>query len=167
MEVKHQLNYKSPKSNASTCSSHPCATVQPSKILFMNWEIVRGELEFRTSRSSGAGGQHVNKTETKVEALFDINASSGLSDDEKTIVFEKAINRINDSGVLSVTSQKSRSQLDNKENAIEKLQQILLKALTPVTKRIRTKPSKSSVEERLEEKKLQAEKKENRRKPSL
>jgi ribosome-associated protein len=132
----------------------------------MNWEIVKGEFEFRTSRSSGAGGQHVNKTETKVEVLFDVNASAGLDEDEKKLVFEKAINRINDECILSVTSQKSRSQLDNKENAIDKLQQILLKALTPVTKRIRTKPSKSSVEERLEEKKLQAEKKEARKKPT-
>ncbi|MFZ1679180.1 MAG: alternative ribosome rescue aminoacyl-tRNA hydrolase ArfB [Saprospiraceae bacterium] len=132
----------------------------------MDWEKVRAELEFRTSRSSGAGGQHVNKTETKVEALFDVNASSGLNEDEKKLVFEKAINRINDEGILSATSQKSRSQLDNKENAIEKLQSILLKALTPITKRIRTKPSKSSVEERLEEKKIQAEKKEGRKKPT-
>ncbi len=132
----------------------------------MVWETVKGELNFRTSRSSGAGGQHVNKTETKVEVLFDVNASAGLNEDEKKLVFEKTINRINDEGILSVTSQKSRSQLDNKENAIEKLQQILLKALTPVTKRIRTKPSKSSVEERLEEKKLQAEKKEARKKPA-
>ncbi|MGB3081173.1 MAG: alternative ribosome rescue aminoacyl-tRNA hydrolase ArfB [Saprospiraceae bacterium] len=132
----------------------------------MDWEKLRAELEFRTSRSSGAGGQHVNKTETKVEALLDVKASAGLNEDEKKLVFEKAINRINDEGILSVTSQKSRSQLDNKENAIEKLQQILLKALTPVTKRIRTKPSKSSVEERLEEKKIQAEKKEGRKKPT-
>lgn len=132
----------------------------------MIWETIRNELNFRTSRSSGAGGQHVNKTETKVEVLFDVNTSAGLSEDEKKLVFEKAISRINDEGVLSVTSQKSRSQLDNKENAIEKLQQILLKALTPVTKRIRTKPSKSAIEERLEEKKLQAEKKEGRKKPT-
>ncbi|MBK9981134.1 MAG: aminoacyl-tRNA hydrolase [Saprospiraceae bacterium] len=132
----------------------------------MDWEKLRAELEFRTSRSSGAGGQHVNKTETKVEALLDVKASPGLNEDEKKLVFEKAINRINDEGILSITSQKSRSQLDNKENAIEKLQQILLKALTPVTKRIRTKPSKSSVEERLEEKKIQAEKKEGRKKPT-
>ncbi|HZV68066.1 MAG TPA: alternative ribosome rescue aminoacyl-tRNA hydrolase ArfB [Saprospiraceae bacterium] len=131
----------------------------------MLWEQVKGELDFRTSRSSGAGGQHVNKTETKVEVLFDVNASEGLSDDEKSLVFEKAGNRINAEGILSVTSQKSRSQLDNKETAIEKLQQILLKSLTPVTKRVRTKPSKMSVEERLAEKKIQSEKKENRRKP--
>lgn len=132
----------------------------------MNWEKILNELTFRTSRSSGAGGQHVNKTETKVEALFDVKSSDGLTEEEKEIILVKVINRINDEGILSVTSQKSRSQLDNKENAIEKLQAILLKALTPVTKRIKTKPSKSSIEERLEEKKLQAEKKEGRKKPT-
>jgi len=131
----------------------------------MKFETIKAEINFRTSRSSGAGGQHVNKTETKVEVLFDVSASQGLTEDEKKLVLEKAINRINDEGILSVTSQKSRSQLDNKETAIEKLQQILLKALTPVTKRVRTKPSKMSIEERLAGKKLQSEKKEARKKP--
>ena len=132
----------------------------------MDWEKILTELEFRTSRSSGAGGQHVNKTETKVEVLFYVNASNGLSQEEKDLVIVKLANRINDEGVFSVSSQKSRSQFDNKENSIEKLQQLLIKALTPVAKRIRTKPSKMSVEERLAEKKLQAEKKEGRKKPT-
>lgn len=132
----------------------------------MDWEKIQNELTFRTSRSSGAGGQHVNKTETKVEVLFEVRASSGLSEEEKNIIFDKVNNRISDEGLLAVSSQKSRSQADNKQNTIDKLQHILEKALTPVTKRIKTKPSKMSIEERLAEKKQIAEKKESRRKPT-
>lgn len=131
----------------------------------MDWEKILTELEFRTSRSSGAGGQHVNKTETKVEVLFDINATGGLTAEEKEIIFQKLATSISDEGVIAVSSQKSRSQFSNKENAIEKLKLKLEKALIPKAKRIRTKPSKASVEERLAEKKRQAEKKEARKKP--
>ncbi len=133
----------------------------------MDWERIFNELKFRTSRSSGAGGQHVNKTETKVEVLFDVNVSEGLNQKEKELVFEKLANRINDEGILSVASQKSRSQLDNKENTTDKLNQLLVKALTPVAKRIRTLPSKISIEERLAEKKIQSEKKAARKKPDV
>jgi len=131
----------------------------------MDWEKILTELDFRTSRSSGAGGQHVNKTETKVEVLFDIKASAGLTEEEKEIIFLKLATSINDEGIIGISSQKSRSQFSNKENAIEKLKVRLEKALIPKTKRIRTKPSKAAIEERLAEKKRQAEKKESRKKP--
>lgn len=132
----------------------------------MDWNIILSELSFRTSRSSGAGGQHVNKTETKVEVLFNVIASEGVNQEEKEIILQKLANRINEDGILSITSQKSRSQLDNKENSVSKLNILLIKALTPVAKRIRTKPSLLSIEERLTEKKRNAEKKITRRKPS-
>jgi len=131
----------------------------------MEWNTILKELTYRTSRSSGAGGQHVNKTETKVELLFDVMGSAGLSDEEKEFVKSKLASRISDEGLLAVSSQKSRSQLDNKDNAIEKLNHLLVKALTPVAKRIRTKPDKGAIEERLAEKKMQAEKKLARKKP--
>ena len=131
----------------------------------MEWNTILKELTYRTSRSSGAGGQHVNKTETKVEVLFDVMASEGLSDEEKELIKTKLASRISDEGLLAVSSQKSRSQLDNKDNAIEKLNHLLVKALTPVAKRIRTKPDKGAIEERLAEKKMQAEKKLARKKP--
>ena len=133
----------------------------------MEWERILAELNFRTSRSSGAGGQHVNKTETKVEVLFSINDSEGLTRDEKDVLIEKLAASLSDEGILAVSSQKSRSQFDNKENAIEKLKLKLEKALVPKVKRISTRPSKSSIEERLAEKKRQAEKKEARRKPPV
>lgn len=133
----------------------------------MNWEIIEKELEFRTSRSSGAGGQHVNKTETRVEVLFDIMASKGVNEEEREIILQRLATSINDAGVISVTSQKSRSQFSNKEDAINKLKLKLEKALIPKKKRLRTKPSKSSIEERLVEKKIRAEKKEGRKKPKI
>ena len=133
----------------------------------MEWDKILAELDFRTSRSSGAGGQHVNKTETKVEVLFKVNQSDGLSQDEKQMIYERLGAAINDDGNLTVTSQKSRSQFSNKEDAIEKLRLKLEKALTPKVKRIKTKPSKQSIEERLAEKKIRAEKKESRRKPKI
>lgn len=133
----------------------------------MDWEIILSEITFRTSRSSGAGGQHVNKTETKVEALFDVRSSEGLTEAEKGLVFEKLTARINDEGILSVTSQKERSQFANKGHAVERLKQLIERAIVPKAKRIRTKPSKQSVEERLQEKKVQSEKKALRKKPGL
>jgi len=130
----------------------------------MNWTTILNELTFRTSRSSGAGGQRVNKTETKVEVLFDIETSAGLSDDEKQIIQSRLASRINDEGVLQLTSQKSRSQFSNKEDVIERLHIQLEKALIPKVKRKRTKPSKEAIEERLTQKKMNAEKKKERRK---
>ena len=131
----------------------------------MDWNLILSELSFRTSRSSGAGGQHVNKTETKVECLFDVMASSGLNEVEKGIIFEKLAPRINDEGILAITSQKARSQLSNKEHTIDRLQALLAKALAPTIKRVKTKPTAGSVEERLQEKKKLSEKKELRRRP--
>lgn len=133
----------------------------------LDWNIISGELSFRTSRSSGAGGQHVNKTETRVELLFDVAASAGLSEEEKKTIFEKLAARINDEGILAVSSQKERSQGSNKEHTIERLQTLLIKALAPVKKRIRTRPTTKSVEDRLAGKKRVAEKKVSRQKPNL
>lgn len=133
----------------------------------MDWEIILSELAFRTSRSSGAGGQHVNKTETKVDVLFDVGSSAGLTEAEKGLVNEKLTARINDEGILSVTSQKERSQLANKGHAVERLKQLIERAIVPKARRIRTKPSKQSIEERLQEKKAQSEKKALRKKPGL
>lgn len=131
----------------------------------MNWSIITTELSFRTSRSSGAGGQHVNKTETKVEVLFDVSKSAGLSDEEKELVMNRLENRINSDGCLAIRSQKTKSQLENKEIVIDKLLSLLEKAFMPPKKRIKTKPSKASKEERMAEKKRISQKKEIRKKP--
>ena len=131
----------------------------------MNWDTILTELTYRTSRSSGAGGQHVNKTETKVEVLFNVNSSEGLSEEEKLLIHSKLLARITEEGILVMSSQKSRSQFSNKEDVTERLQHQLEKALIPKVKRKKTKPSQESVEERLAKKKLRAETKESRRKP--
>lgn len=133
----------------------------------MDWDLILSELVFRTSRSSGAGGQHVNKTETKVEVLFNVEESSGLSAEEKTLVIEKLGNRISGKGELSLSAQKSRSQLDNKERVVERLNQLLTKAITPAKNRVRTKVPKAVIEERLTEKKRKGELKVERRKPDV
>jgi ribosome-associated protein len=111
------------------------------------------ELNWKTSRSSGKGGQNVNKVETKVELLWDFNASTLLSDAQKTKITERLTNAINKEGQLSVTCETSRSQLKNKELAIKKLNTQLQKAFAEKKKRLTTKPSKSSVERKLTEKK--------------
>ena len=94
----------------------------------MDWNIILSELSFRTSRSSGAGGQHVNKTETKVEVLFDVDRSAGLSVEEKAIIADKLAARINDEGIMGVKAQKERSQLGNKEHALSALLVAILPA---------------------------------------
>jgi len=122
------------------------------------------EFEFITSRSSGKGGQHVNKTNTKVELRFNIYASEILSDDEKKLLKEKLSAKINNDGILQIVSQETRSQLKNKNNCIEKFYKLLEYAFKVRKKRKKTKRSFSSILKRLENKKRHSEKKENRRK---
>ncbi|NPA45261.1 MAG: aminoacyl-tRNA hydrolase [Chlorobi bacterium] len=122
------------------------------------------EFEFITSRSSGKGGQHVNRTNTKVELRFNIDASEILNDDEKKRLKEKLSGKINNEGILQIVSQETRSQLKNKNKCIEKFYLLIEDAFKVKKKRKKTKPSKKSVEKRLEEKKKHSEKKENRRK---
>lgn len=121
------------------------------------------EFKFRTSRSSGAGGQHVNTTETKVELIFDVQNSALLSDDEKEKLYLKLGTYMNDEGELRVTSSQSRSQSANKENAIKKFYLLLEKALRREKKRIPTKLPEAVKEEILKKKKLHSQKKGERR----
>src|SRR4051812_26586095 len=100
------------------------------------------ELTFRTSRSGGAGGQHVNKTETKVELIFDVNASAVLSPEEKEKLHHKWSNRINEEGEFKLSSSQHRSQGANKEHVIKKFNVMLEKAFTKEKKRIPTKMPK-------------------------
>lgn len=122
------------------------------------------EFEFSTSRSSGKGGQNVNKVSSKVELRFHVMNSALLSDEEKILITEKLMARINMDGYLKVVSQADRSQLANKKICMEKFYALIEKALTVAPKRRSTKPSRSSVETRLQDKKLQSEKKQNRKK---
>ena len=125
------------------------------------------EFEFITSRSSGPGGQNVNKVNSKVELRFPLFDSKVLTDEEKQILFVKLYHHINSDGILSVTAQTERSQVQNKEIAIEKFYQWVEIALTPVKPRRKTRPTRASNEKRLEKKQAQSQKKESRKKPEL
>lgn len=117
------------------------------------------EIYFKTSRSSGSGGQNVNKVSTKVELRFDIENSQLLSDYEKNRINTKLKNRISNDGILILTSDTERTQLGNKRKVIELFFELLEKALKKPKKRIKTKPTKASKEKRLKNKKIQSEKK--------
>lgn len=125
----------------------------------MNPSNLHKELNFRTSRSSGSGGQHVNKVETRVELLFDIQASVFLSDGQKERLVEHLANRINKDGVLNVASESSRSQSRNRRIAIKKFDELVTEALRPRKKRRGAGPLKADRKKRLEEKRRQSEKK--------
>lgn len=117
---------------------------------------------FETSRSSGPGGQHVNKIESKVAVYFNIEASD-LTDEQKQRIKEKYTNKINTEGELYLQSMASRSQLANKEAVILKLQKLILTTLVAPKKRTKTKPTKASILKRLESKKKKSLKKKNRK----
>lgn len=125
------------------------------------------EILFSASRSSGPGGQNVNKVSTKVELRFNIPNSNLLSDTEKEILLEKLKNKINNEGDLILVSQEGRSQLKNKEKVLEKFYELIEKTLTPPKKRKPTKPTQASKKKRLEGKKLVSEKKSQRKKPDM
>jgi|AntAceMinimDraft_9_1070365.scaffolds.fasta_scaffold00139_3 ribosome-associated protein len=124
---------------------------------------LNSELKFRTSRSSGPGGQSVNKVSTQVELLFDISSSGLLSEDEKITLSDKLRNRINNEGILTLKCNETRSQLKNKEIVINRFLKLLEEALKPVKERKPTKRSKASVEKRLRNKKIQSDKKKDRK----
>ena len=121
------------------------------------------EVKYRTSKSGGAGGQHVNKVSTKVELMFDVDASEVLTERKKTIIKEKLANKISQEGILSLKCEETRSQLTNKEIVFERFINLVKTALTPVKKRRPTRPTRSSVRKRLDSKKKQSQKKSNRK----
>ena len=117
------------------------------------------ELLFSASRSSGPGGQHVNKVSTRIELRFDVPASLLLQEGEKNVIMSKLASRITKEGILLLVSQTERSQYDNKTKVIEKFYRLLEKALTPVKKRKPTRPTAASKAKRLEVKHIKSEKK--------
>lgn len=110
-------------------------------------------------RSRGKGGQHVNKTATKVELYFSIDESTVLTDEQKAILHNEIGHLVNADGFIRITSEEARTQRENKEIVNEKLIALLTKALTPVKRRVPTRKPKAANEKRLVEKHIVAEKK--------
>jgi ribosome-associated protein len=118
-----------------------------------NTAISEDELTFKTSRSSGPGGQNVNKLNTRVTVLLDVSRSPSLSDEQKRLIVRILSTRMDRQGMLHVVSQKHRSQEANRRAAVERLQQLLQVALTPVPIRRKTRVPTAARQRRLNEKK--------------
>jgi ribosome-associated protein len=129
--------------------------------------IPRNELDVRVSRSSGAGGQHVNKTSSRVEIFWNILASRSLSDEQRARLREKLASRLTTDGSIRVVASDMRSQSRNRDLAEERLADLLRRALIVPRKRRATRPTRAAKEARLESKKRHSNKKRLRKRGSL
>jgi len=136
-----------------------------SVLLIINPELrlPQSEVQYRTTRSSGPGGQHVNKTETQVELLFDVAHSPSLNDAQRQRILGQLKNLIDQEGVLHLTAQSERSQLRNREIVTTRFQEVLAAALRVPKKRRPTKPTAASKARRIEGKKRRGQIKQLRR----
>lgn len=133
----------------------------------LNTNHLLQELTFKAIRSSGAGGQHVNKVSSKIELYFDLNHSKALTDIQKQRIQHKLKSRLTNEGVLMLQCDESRSQHKNKELVIKRFFELIKASLVIPKKRIPTKIPKSVIKKRLKSKRNLSEKKANRKKPDI
>ncbi|WP_291330373.1 alternative ribosome rescue aminoacyl-tRNA hydrolase ArfB [Desulfovibrio sp. UCD-KL4C] len=127
--------------------------------------IPDSEIIFIASRSSGPGGQHVNKTSSRVTLIFNLQESTALRDFHKRVLLSRISNKINSNGELHISCEEHRSQFRNKEEAIERFKKILADALKPIKHRRKTKVPNSMKRKRLDNKNKRAQTKKQRSKP--
>jgi len=129
--------------------------------------IPRGELDVRVSRSSGAGGQHVNKTSSRVEIFWNVRRSRAPSEDQRARLLDRLASRLTTEGSVRIVASDMRSQSRNRDLAEEKLVDLVRRALVIPKKRRPTRPTKASMEARLEGKKRRSNTKRERQKKSF
>ncbi len=133
----------------------------------MNTADIVKELNFKAIRSSGAGGQHVNKTSSQIELTFDLEKSNALSNAEKTLLKTKLSSKLTKENLLILSCQETRSQHRNKNIAIKRFLEVLKTSLIRPKRRKATRPSKASIKRKVENKKRISVKKVLRKKPKL
>ena len=133
----------------------------------MDKGIIASEFSFKAVRSSGAGGQNVNKVSSKVVLTFDLVNSKGLTVDEITLLQAKLTTKLTQDGILILTSEEDRSQLKNKEKVIKKCFKLLENALVVPKERKETKIPRAVKEKRINAKKVMSVLKQNRKKPNF
>lgn len=141
----------------------PMDDLRPVIAINPGLSIPMDELVFRFSRSSGPGGQHVQRSDTRVELLFDVANSPSLSAAQRALILARLGNQIDGEGVLRVVSSSTRSQLENRLETIRRFQALLSSALRQRKRRVATKPSAAAREARLTEKRVRSRHKESRR----
>lgn len=127
------------------------------------FEVPPGELTVRASRASGAGGQHVNKTSSRVEVVWNIAESRALAPEDRTWLLRKLASRLSTDGSLRIVVSDTRSQLRNRDIAMERMAEVVRAALVRPRKRKPTRPSRSALRARVEAKKRRSLKKKQRR----
>ena len=137
----------------------------PRNVLAVNQSlsIPRGELDVRVSRSSGAGGQHVNKTSSRVEVFWNIRTSKAVTEEQRTLLLSRLQSKLTSDGSVRVVASDMRSQSRNREIAEERLGEMVRRALAVRRKRKPTTPTRAAKEARLESKKRHSRKKDERR----
>jgi ribosome-associated protein len=137
----------------------------PQNILAVNESLAipRGELDVRVSRSSGAGGQHVNKTSSRVEIFWNARTSQAVTEEQRSLLLSRLQSKLTTDGSVRVVASDMRSQSRNREIAEERLAELVRRALVVRRKRKATKPTRAAKEARLESKKRHSRKKDERR----